>query len=120
MKKSIVMWVLGACLAASAAPAPQVKTAQLADQPATVSAAGAQGARCAGIAGSTQLALGGSSLAAVQRNPQPGPLCMVWCCDGGSCFFETCTGCAHSGGHGYPSESVCLANCTGASGSAIN
>ena len=116
MTKSMLLWVLTACLAASALPAPQTSSALLAKQPATVSAAAAQGARCAGVAGSQLAALGGSSQVSAQRwSPQAGPQCMVWCCEGGSCFFTTCTGCAHAGGHGYPSQQACLANCTGAS-----
>jgi hypothetical protein len=116
MKKSMLLWVLTACLAASALPAPEHGSALLAERPATVSAAAAQGARCAGVAGSQLAALGGSSQVSAQRlSPQAAPQCMVWCCDGGDCLFITCTGCAHLGGHGYPSEQACLTNCTGAS-----
>jgi hypothetical protein len=112
MKKSAILLALTACLAASAGQLPSVKSSPLAQKPVMVSSvAVAQGSICAKDA--SQLPANGSlSLNLGKRwDPQPGPLCLTWCCTGGNCIQIRCVECARVGGQPYPSEAACLPNC---------
>jgi len=113
MKKSAILLALTACLAASAGQVPGMKSSPLAEKPAMVSSvAAAQGSICAKDA--SQLPANGSlSLNLGKRwDPQPGPLCMTWCCIGGNCVDTTCALCARNGTGFFSTEAACLASCS--------